>query len=220
MSGTYTALFALAVGAAAVLPTTGAAQSAADINRLNQAMAVCASPAGALLTECQQLKGVAALGGIPGVQGVAGAGASSPQATAAAQQVYAACVRAAGLNQAALAQCNANLNRAMGLPQPQAGPYTQYDRNTNTAMNIHAGGQRYQQCVAALMAQGGQPGGINPCTPLLNGAPAGPGAPAGFGPAQAYNPNPPAPTFTPQAPGSAPVDPLAPAGRPFDPLGL
>jgi hypothetical protein len=47
-------------------------------------------------------------------------------------------------------------------------------------MNIATGAGAYQSCVAAMMAAGQQAGGINPCTPLLNGNPAGPGAPAAF----------------------------------------
>ena len=202
MSKAYGFLFALGLGASTAIcasaPISAQAQTAADLQRLNQAMAICNSPIGALSTECQQLRGVA---GIPGVaQGGGGMGA------AAAQQMYAACVMRAGVSQSALAACNASLNNAMGLPQPVAGRFNQYDAQTNTAMNIAANAQAYRQCIAGL---GGTAGGINPCTPLLNGAPAGVGAPAGFGaPVANQGYNPPAPTYTPPAQPQQPFDPL------------
>jgi hypothetical protein len=174
--------------------------------RTAQAMAVCNSPAGALIAECKQLKALATLGAVPGVQGAAG-----PEAAMARQQVYQMCMAQANGNAAAISACT----QALGGPMPGA------NTQTNTAMAIAQGGQRYQACVSALMAQGGQVGGINPCTPLINGQPAGAGAPAGFGAPLAIQApptpnNPPAPGY-PGAPIAAPV--AAPAA-PFDPLGL
>jgi hypothetical protein len=203
MSRIYAALFALAAAAG-----FGAAPGPADAQfldpRAGQALAICNSPMGAGLKECAQLRG--ALGGAAQPQGFPGAGNAT-----AAQLAYAACVQRAGINQAAIQACNAQLNATLGLPNPAmgAGAYNP----TNTAMAIHQNAQAYQRCIAGL---GGTAGGINPCTPLLNGAPAGPGAPAGFG---APGANPPAP-YNPPAPSAPPLDPLAPPNKPFDPLGL
>lgn len=203
MSKAYGFFFALVLGASAAAtvaaPNNARAQTAADLQRLNQAMAICSSPIGALATECQQLRGMTGMGLVPGVA----TGINPGMGTAAMQQAYAACVMRAGVNQSLLAACNASLNTAMGLPQPMAGRVTQYDTQTNTAMNIAGNAAAYRQCIAGL---GGAAGGINPCTPLLNGAPAGAGAPAGFGAPQAYNP--PAPTYTPPAQPQQPFDPL------------
>lgn len=207
------ALFALVLGAGLGSAAPDEARAQLD-PRAAQAIAICNSPAGALITECQQLKALTTLAGPQVVTGMQGS-------ATAAQLAYAACVQAAGINQAALQACNSRLYSTLGLPQPQAGPYTQYDRNTNTAMNIYSGAAGYQQCIAAMMAAGHQAGGINPCTPLLSGNPAGAGAPAGFGAPQAYSPqayNPPAPI--PAPPPAKPLDPLAPANKPFDPLGF
>lgn len=202
MSKAYGFFFALALGVSAALatatPDRAQAQTAADVQRLNQAMALCNSPIGALSADCARLRGMT--GGLGGFAGVGqGAGVNA----AAAQQAYAGCITRAGVNQAAIAACNASLNYTLGLPQPVAGRVTQYDAQTNSAMNIAGNAAAYRQCIAGL---GGMAGGINPCTPLLNGAPAGPGAPAGFAPPQAYNP--PAPSYTPPAQPQQPFDPL------------
>jgi hypothetical protein len=91
------ALFSVLSGAPA------SSQTAADINRLNAAMQICASPMGAGLAECRQLRGQ--LGASPLPLGTPGQ--DSALATAQAAQAYRMCVAANpnnyGACQAALA---------------------------------------------------------------------------------------------------------------------
>lgn len=96
-------------------------QTAADINRLNAAMQICASPMGAQLAECRQLRG--ALGAGPSLLGAQ----DSALATAQAGQAYRMCVAANPNNyaacQAALAgQSSAGLGGAANLGAPAVAP--------------------------------------------------------------------------------------------------
>lgn len=166
MSKTYGALLALTFTAYLAAGATPAQAQYLD-PRAGQALAICNSPAGAAIAECAALRGA-----------IPGAAAPAPGAAnvAAAQAAYAACMRAAGVNTVAMQACNAQLNRTLGLPQPNAAAFN----GVGAANAIATGAAAYQQCVSAMMVAGQQPGGINPCTPLLNANPAGPGAPAQF----------------------------------------
>ena len=116
----------LATAAVVALALLGArpaqAQTAADINRLNQAMQICNSPLAAGVPECAQLRGQ--LGGLGAAGALAGALAGqqrqqqqpqpyNPLNTAAAQQAYLACVQRSGGNQMIVNACNAALQAQM-----------------------------------------------------------------------------------------------------------
>lgn len=150
--------------AAPVLPAR--AQTAAQINQLNQAMQICNSPMGAAVPECATLRGqlgganaLGALGNLGGnggqAAGIAGAllgafgGANTQQAPAAPnygalQANYAACIQRAGVNTAALQACAAQLQAATA-GSGMAG----VDRNTASAMATYGAAGNYQACVMA-----------------------------------------------------------------------
>ncbi|WP_337188997.1 hypothetical protein [Phenylobacterium sp.] len=133
------------VSALAGLAAPAAAQTAAEINRLNRAVQICNSPGGAAIPECAQLNArmglpgprgygapAAPLGGVGGVGGGTTAGilgalnaamatrqpapAAAPAAPAVSSQGVADCVRQAAGDTAAIQAC---LNSASA-PRPAA----------------------------------------------------------------------------------------------------
>ena len=159
------------------------AQTAGDINRLNAAIQICNSPAGAGMAECARLRGQlggrsggAAGGGtagaVGGLLGALSAARTTPAApvqpqvnTAAVQQGVAACVKTAAGDAAAIQAClspgpaapTARPGLGIGAYQAPAA------RPTDTATAIHQAGQSYQACAAA------NPSNWQSCLPLLNG---------------------------------------------------
>jgi len=136
---------ALAAAVATLLAPPAWAQTAYDVNRLNQAVQICNSPMGAGMAECAQLRAKlgGGGGGVPGVGGLGGFGggkaagiagllgaamtaARSQQAVApqpaanpgAVQQAVATCVQNAGGNNAAIQAC---LQIASASPAPAYG---------------------------------------------------------------------------------------------------
>lgn len=156
------------------------AQSAYEINRLNQAIQVCNSPAGAAMPECAKLRGqfggapaVPAGGAAAGLAGLLGQalgarGAAPPPPspdTAALQRSIASCVQDAAGDHDAIQACLAMASRpataapfALGIP---ARPVPA--AHGDTATSIHRAGQSYQACAAA------SPNDWRSCLPLLNG---------------------------------------------------
>lgn len=139
------------ISAAAAVATVGGgmaaapaqAQTAADINRLNQAMQICNSPLGASVPECAQLRGQLGVGA--GLGALLGGGQQqqqqpfgNPANAAAAQQAYVACVQRAGVNQQMLTACNLALQTQMG-----AGNFAQ--QGANATVDAAAA---YRACVA------------------------------------------------------------------------
>lgn len=124
---TYRAMLTMAaIAASAILGAPPAqAQTAADINRLNQAMQICNSPLGAGVPECAQLRGQ--LGGLGGAGALAGALAGQQRQqqqqqqqqpynqlnAGAAQQAYVACVQRSGGNQMVVNACSLALQAQM-----------------------------------------------------------------------------------------------------------
>ena len=164
------ALAAVIVVAAGLHAIPTRAQTAYDVNRLNQAVQICNSPMGAGMAECAQLR--ARLGGggggVHGMGGLGGAGkaagiasllgsamnAARSQQTPAAppvgnpgaiQQAIAVCVRNSAGNNAAIQAC---LQIATA-GQSAAPPYGGGQRAQDSAMATYAVGQTYQACVAA-----------------------------------------------------------------------
>ncbi len=166
------ALAAVTIIAAIAAPAH--AQSAAEINRLNAAMQICNSPAGATMAECAKLRGAAAGAGIPGAGGGIGGllgkvgggkasgmagllgsavgAVSAPKATppsanrnAEIQQAIAICMQSAGTNQAAIQSCLAIASA--GGPAPAYAPSV--TRSTDPTMAIYNNAADYQTCVAA-----------------------------------------------------------------------
>jgi hypothetical protein len=114
---------------ALVLATPAAAQSAADYNRANQALQICASPMGASIPECGKVRshfGVGAPGGggggsnAAGIAGILGSALGSAQRSTAApsmappsaganpaaiQQAIAICVKSAAGDPAVIQKC-------------------------------------------------------------------------------------------------------------------
>lgn len=157
-----------------------AAQSAYEINRLNQVIQVCNSPAGAAMPECAKLRGQLGMApatptggaamGLAGLLGqTLGAGpASAPPSSAtdtkALQQKIAACVRDAAGDGAAVQACLAGADQPSGRSPFAAGsPFAQRPASADTATTIHRAGQDYHACVAADQANWRR------CLPLLNG---------------------------------------------------
>lgn len=128
---------------ALITPTLGApaaAQTAADINRLNQAVQICNSPMGAGMAECAKLRGQLGGGGSAGISGMGGGGTTGallgvlgaamnsrqapapamPAAPAANPQLIAECVKAAAGNTAAIQAClnTVNAPRMAAAPTP------------------------------------------------------------------------------------------------------
>lgn len=164
---------------AAVAGPAGA-QSAHEINRLNQAIQVCNSPAGAAMPECAKLRsqyGVApagpaggAAGGLAGLLGQAlGARGAAPPPpapdTSALQRSIAACVQDAAGDHATIQACLAMASRPPAAtplaPIVPARPVP--TAHGDTATSIHRAGQSYQACAAA------NPNDWRSCLPLLNG---------------------------------------------------
>ena len=168
-------LILLGGAAALTLLATGSAtaQTANDNNRLNAAIQICNSPAGAGLAECAKLRGqlglsgggsggqggggaMGAVGGLLGALNAARAAptpvASSQVNTAAVQQGVAACVRNAAGDAAAIQAC---LSSAAAVPAARPGlgigayqaPATA--SAGDAALAIHQAGQSYQACAAA-----------------------------------------------------------------------
>jgi hypothetical protein len=165
------------------------AQTAYELNRLNQAIQVCNSPMGAGLAECAKLRGQLGMGastaggmgggglGLGGGKGAAAAGllgalnaamatrpAPPPVATPSADpQRIAGCVRAAGSDTACLVP--ATTAPVASPATPSLGPATRSAgaEGEDTARAIHQAGQSYQACAAA------NPTNWRSCLPLLSG---------------------------------------------------
>lgn len=181
-------------GALMMLGATGpaTAQSAYDINRLNAAIQICNSPAGAGMAECAKLRSqlggsrmgggglggggtAGAVGGLLGALNAARATSAPiarPQAdTSAVQQGVAACVRNAAGDAAAIQACLATAasgaaTAAPTTPRLGIGAYQAPASRApagDTATAIHQAGQSYQACAAA------NPSNWRSCLPLLNG---------------------------------------------------
>lgn len=165
------ALLALAIA------TPAAAQSAADYNRANQALQICASPMGATIPECGKVRsqfGVGSPGGggssASGIAGVLGNALSAAQRPAAApsmtpaagganpaavQQAIAICVKSAAGDPAVIQKCLAIANTA-----PAAAPRPTYVptpgqvitpslmAGDTAARATYQAGQGYQACLA------------------------------------------------------------------------
>lgn len=167
------------VVAAVCCAMSSRAQSAYEINRLNRAIQVCNSPAGATIAECAKLRGQ--LGLAPASPATAGGSAlgsllgqamsarRTPPATtpatntAALQQNVAACVRDAAGDERAIQACLASASRSTPpTPPASASPFAPRPA-ADTATSIYGAGQSYQACVAADQANWRR------CLPLLNG---------------------------------------------------
>ena len=166
---------AIALGVLIGAPAGAQAQTAAQYNRAAQAMQICASPAGAMVPECAQLRGM--VGGAPAPAGAANAlsglfgGGGGGQAAAAAGLL--------GMATQALAA-----QRAPAAPQPApAGfpPMHTGDYYTAAALATQNAAQAYQACVMRVGATNA--GGVQGCIAQLQAASGG--APAGF-PGAAY----------------------------------
>lgn len=164
---------AIALGVLIAAPAGVQAQTAAQYNRAAQAMQICASPAGALVPECAQLRGM--VGGAPAPAGAANAlsglfgGGGGAQAATAAGLLGAAA-------QALAAQ------RAPAAPQPAPAPagfpaMHTGDYYTAAALATQNAAQAYQACVMRVGATNAA--GVQGCIAQLQAASGG-GAPAGF----------------------------------------
>ena len=171
-----------------------AAQTAADINRLNQAVQICNSPMGAGMAECAKLRGqLGAVGG--GAPGIGGGGTTgtllgallgaamnarqtpapvTPAAAASNPQLIAECVKAAAGNTAAIQAC---LNTAKApriavapavprLGQPIMGGQP-LALQPGMGQNAAVGIHQAGQNYQACVAANG--GAWQPCVYLLNG---------------------------------------------------
>lgn len=145
---------ALAAAIVLALPATPVqAQTAYDLNRLNQAVQICNSPMGSGMAECAQLRarlgggggggsglggfgGAGKAAGIAGLLGAAMTAARSQQAAAAPpsaanpaaiQQAITTCVQNAGGNNTAIQSClqiaNAGPAPAGGYAPPASNPF-------------------------------------------------------------------------------------------------
>jgi hypothetical protein len=163
------------------------AQTAGDINRLNQAVQICNSPMGAGMAECAKLRGQLGGGGGLGSGGGNGAAAVgilgalmsarqapaavAPAAPTANSQAIATCVRNAAGDAAVIQAClaAASAPRAPMLAAPSGVPslgqplMPSVAGGQDTASAIHREGQSYQACAAA------NPSNWRSCLPLLNG---------------------------------------------------
>ncbi len=139
-----------------IVAPTAQAQTAADYNRASQAMQICASPMGATIAECAQLRG--AVGGSPAnaLSGVLGGGSGGKAAAAAGLLGFAAQAVAARQAKAAAA--------------PPAAP-VQFGSNVTTAAVVSDGqtpAQAYKACVARVGV--GNQAGMAGCVAQLNAA--------------------------------------------------
>lgn len=190
------------LGGVAVLTMLGAAdpagaQTAGDINRLNAAIQICNSPAGAGMAECAKLRGqlgasglggsspgasfggggtMGAVGGLLGALGSARA-ATAPVAqpqvnTAAVQRDVAGCVRNAAGDATAIQACLTSASARPAVPTPTARPGLGIGAYQAPASRAPAGD------TATAIHQAGQsyqacaaanPTNWRSCLPLLNG---------------------------------------------------
>lgn len=179
----------LAIGAPA------SAQTAADINRLNAAIQVCNSPAGAGLAECAQLRGklgmgAPQMGGFGG--GHAGGGGATanilgalnaamttrqpapslaPVAPAANSQAIATCVRAAGADNAAIQACLNQVNAPrLSAPTLTPGVPSLGQPLLPTAQrNLDTATAIHQGAQSYQACAAANPTNWQSCLPLLNG---------------------------------------------------
>lgn len=130
---------ALAAAIALALPIAPAhAQTAYDVNRLNQAVQICNSPMGAGMAECAQLRarlggggGLGATSGLGGFGSLGGAGKAAGIAGLLGQAITAA-------------RSQQQAPAAAGQQMPPSAA-----RSQDSAMATYAAGQSYQACVAA-----------------------------------------------------------------------
>jgi len=116
------ALFA-AVGS---LATPASAQTAYEINRLNQAVQICNSPMGAGMAECAQLRArLAGGGGAPGVGGLGGYGGGTAGKAAGIANLLGAALTAARSQQPSVAPGpnGAEVARPAGAAAPAPNPF-------------------------------------------------------------------------------------------------
>lgn len=135
-------LLKLAFAVALMTPAApAAAQTAAEINRLNQAMQICNSPMGAGLAECAQLRGKLGMGGgasIPGLGGGGGLGLGGGKGAAAAGILGA-------LNQAMSA-------RQAPAMAPAAAPAANSNAIADCVRNAAGDNARIQACLTIAAA--------------------------------------------------------------------
>ena len=161
-----------------VFATPAAAQSAADDNRANQALQICASPMGASIPECGKVRsqfgvgapvgGGSSAAGIAGILGSAMGAAQRPAAApsmapaaggvnpAAVQQAIAICVRNAAGDPAVIQKCLAIASAApAATPRPAYAPTPgqvvtpSLMAGDTAARATHQAGVGYQACVAS-----------------------------------------------------------------------
>jgi hypothetical protein len=152
---------AAAVAFAAGLPALPAqAQTAYDINRLNQAVQICNSPMGAGMAECAQLRarlGGGGGGGVPGLGGLGGFGGGAGKAAGIAGLLGAA-MTAARSQQAAAA------------PPPAVNPGAVQQAISTCVQNAGGNNAAIQACLQIASAA--------PPAPAYGGQQAGYAAPA------------------------------------------
>lgn len=156
------------------LPGAGSAQTAYQLNRANQALQICASPMGATIPECAQVRGMVGVPAAPaagllgGVAPAAGGGIAGGLLGAAAQAFTA--------------------SRAPAAPAAPVGSQQYY---VNSAQATYDAGARYQACVMRVgpTNQAGVQGCIAEMAAASGGAPA-PAVPAYQAPAYAAAPAP------------------------------
>lgn len=154
-------LIALTVAMGA--PAMAKAQTAYQYNRAAQALQICASPAGAMVPECAQLRG--AVGGSPtpsaasGLGGLLGGGGGKAGAAAGLLGLAAQAVAA---------------SRAPAAPTPAPGTNDYYTASAMATQNV---AQAYQACVMRVGPS--NMAGVQGCIAQMQAASTG-GAPAAF----------------------------------------
>jgi hypothetical protein len=152
-------------------PAGAQAQTAAQYNRAAQAMQICASPAGAMLPECAQLRGAVGGAPAPGAANAIGGLFGGGKATAAAGLLGMA-TQAAAAAKAKAAAPPAAAPVQFGAPSPVGASAAAYDRNTNTALAVQGAAAQYQACVAQVGPANAP--GVQGCLAQLQAAGGGP----------------------------------------------
>ena len=170
---------AIVLGVLIGAPAGAQAQTAAQYNRAAQAMQICASPAGALVPECAQLRGAfgaapAPAGAANALSGLFGGGGGGGQAATAAGLLGMATQALAAQRAPAAPQ---PAPAAPGFPAMHTGDYY-----TAAALATQNAAQAYQACVMRVGAT--NTAGVQGCIAQLQAA-SGSGVPAGF-PGAAY----------------------------------
>ncbi len=136
--------------ALAVLPAAAPAQTAYDLNRANQAMQICASPMGATIPECAQLRGMVGAPALPA--------ASAGGLFGAAAQAFAGARAAPAVP-------------AYGSPGYPAAPVDSQQYYVNSANATHNAALDYQACIQRVGPA--NPAGVQGCIAQLSAASGG-----------------------------------------------